>query len=354
MNKILTIVVPTYNMEALLEKDLNSLVIEDKQLMKEMEVLVVIDGATDRSSEIAHSFQDRYPDTFVVIDKGNGNYGSCVNVGVKEAKGKYIRIMDADDYYETTNLGDFLVFLHATNADVVLSDYDIVNCEGRSKKSVQYALKHNIETPIESIHSKEIMIGFVLHSITYRTELLVSGEYVQTEGVSYTDQEWITKPMRNVKTFSYFNKKIYHYLYGREGQTVDSHIYNKSISQHTVVLKSLAKFINDIHAEYFPSKKQIEQKVYWYMGDIYGKCIKTKDPVVIQMVKELDMYIKEQYPWFYAGSNKVSVFKNFNSDFIVWWRKNEYPDRIPMTYSFLAFVNSVVSFIKNRLISTKR
>ena len=85
MAKILTVVIPTYNMEKYLDRCLTSLIVTNNDLLERLEVLVVIDGAKDRSSEIAHSYQIRYPQTFIVIDKENGNYGSCVNRGVAEA-----------------------------------------------------------------------------------------------------------------------------------------------------------------------------------------------------------------------------------------------------------------------------
>ena len=63
-------------MEKYLDKCLTSLIIADTVLFEQLEVLVIIDGATDQSSTIAHSYQERFPDVFVVIDKENGNYGS--------------------------------------------------------------------------------------------------------------------------------------------------------------------------------------------------------------------------------------------------------------------------------------
>ena len=86
MEKILTIVIPTYNMQDYLRRCLESLIVPEKQ-MKQLEVLVINDGSKDNSSAIAHEYQDKYHDTFRVIDKGNGNYGSCVNRGLQEAKG---------------------------------------------------------------------------------------------------------------------------------------------------------------------------------------------------------------------------------------------------------------------------
>ena len=120
MNKILTIVIPTYNMEKYLDKCLTSLVIEDRELMKQLEILVVIDGSKDRSSEIAHAYQVRYPQTFIVIDKENGNYGSCINRGLKEAAGKYIKVLDADDCYNSKSLQQHLELLRIVDVDLHL------------------------------------------------------------------------------------------------------------------------------------------------------------------------------------------------------------------------------------------
>ena len=98
MEKVLTIVIPAYNMEKFLPYCLDSLLIG--QGTEDVEVLVVNDGSADRTSAIAHGYEERYPEVFRVIDKENGNYGSCVNRGLKEATGKYVKILDADDSFE--------------------------------------------------------------------------------------------------------------------------------------------------------------------------------------------------------------------------------------------------------------
>jgi glycosyltransferase involved in cell wall biosynthesis len=70
MNKVLSIIIPTYNMERYLEKCLSSLIIDG---LERVEVIVVNDGSKDRSLDIAQSFASKYPESFVIIDKGNGN-----------------------------------------------------------------------------------------------------------------------------------------------------------------------------------------------------------------------------------------------------------------------------------------
>ena len=85
MNKVISILIPTYNMEKYLGRCLDSLLIEEIDIV---EVIVINDGSKDRSSEIAHSYEERFPNSFVVIDKENGNYGSCINAGLSRASGK--------------------------------------------------------------------------------------------------------------------------------------------------------------------------------------------------------------------------------------------------------------------------
>lgn len=66
MEKILSIIVPTYNMERLLEKCLSSFIIKQMNLL---EIIVVNDGSKDKSSSIAHNFEGLYPNVFKVVDK---------------------------------------------------------------------------------------------------------------------------------------------------------------------------------------------------------------------------------------------------------------------------------------------
>ena len=65
MDKLLTIIVPSYNMEAYLPKCLGSLVINAKELLQKLDIIVVNDGSKDRPSEIAHEFEKNHPSVFL-------------------------------------------------------------------------------------------------------------------------------------------------------------------------------------------------------------------------------------------------------------------------------------------------
>ena len=120
MEKLLTIVVPAFNMEKYLRRCIDSICIES--VMNRVQVIVVNDGSKDRTSEIAHEYEQKYPHYIQVIDKENGNYGSCMNVGLSLAKGKYFRTLDADDWYNTDAYEKFVKELEKTDADMILCE----------------------------------------------------------------------------------------------------------------------------------------------------------------------------------------------------------------------------------------
>ena len=101
-DKILSLVVPTYNMEKYLPACLDS--VTDELIGDSLEVIVVNDGSTDRSPDIIRQYEQKRPDLIKVIDKPNGHYGSCVNAGLAVATGKYFKILDADDWFDTQAL----------------------------------------------------------------------------------------------------------------------------------------------------------------------------------------------------------------------------------------------------------
>lgn len=297
--KILTIIVPTYNMEDYLYKCLNSLVIgeSDSELMHNFEVLVVNDGSTDKSSEIAHSYVSKYPNTFKVIDKENGNYGSCINVALPVAKSKYVKVLDADDWFDTVTFKQFIVFLNNVDVDAVINDYDTVNLTGDVTETFTYSAlpsRKDFELSDMFIHYCDMQT----RAVTYRTELLRDIGYHQSEGLFYTDQEWIYFPLSQAKRLRYFPGHLYKYLMGREGQTINMDVWEKNFWMEIQVVRNILhtylSHYNDLGHEYlrirffdrfktifeamllrFPSAKndaevrRFDQEIYKLSPDLY-------------------------------------------------------------------------------------
>lgn len=123
-----TVVVPTYNVRHYIEEALGSL---RRQSFQAFEVIVVDDGSTDGTTEIAQSFCQQ-DDRFRVVTKPNGGLSSARNCGIRQAQTDYIAMLDADDVYGVDKLANHVAQLDADpQIGVVYSASNIIREDGR-------------------------------------------------------------------------------------------------------------------------------------------------------------------------------------------------------------------------------
>ena len=114
--KILTVTVPSYNVQAYLEDCLESFV--NSEVMDDIEVLIVNDGSSDDTATIAERYVSKYENTFRLINKENGGHGSTINTGAREARGKYFKVVDGDDWVDTRSFIRLVKLLKEIDADI--------------------------------------------------------------------------------------------------------------------------------------------------------------------------------------------------------------------------------------------
>lgn len=298
MNKLLTIVIPTYNMEKYLRRCLDSLVIEDYSLFETLEVLVINDGSKDSSSTIAHEYQDMYPNVFRVIDKENGNYGSCVNRGIIEASGKYFKILDADDWYNTEALVVFLDKLKKISSDVVFTMHQVCYSNGKVKtKNVKGISADTYYFEDYDFISSDNTSLLSMHSITYRTDFLHASGLRHQEGISYTDIEFCYFPLTSARTFLYVGVCLYNYFIGREGQTVAKEAEIRHYNDFYLVCRRIVPdYINKCTSFSLNRKKMLTQIMssplinLLYIQLVYNKAI---DSCQLEKMKEIISFVKK-------------------------------------------------------------
>ena len=96
-DKLLTIVVPTYNISEYIEKCINSFLEVNEKYYKDFEVIVVNDGSTDNSLQVVEELINNSCLNIRVVNKENGGHGSTINVGIKESKGKFFKVKRKND-----------------------------------------------------------------------------------------------------------------------------------------------------------------------------------------------------------------------------------------------------------------
>ena len=321
-SKVLSVIVPSYNMEDYLPKCLGSLVVDDSNLLQKLEVIVVNDGSTDRTSEIAHGFETRFPDVFRVVDKGNGNYGSCINAALPLVSGCYVKVLDADDYVDTIAFETLLRCLESeietepNSADLFVTDYESVDPHGSVIDRSRYLMPTGPGRTLNDVKAESPR--FSIHSIVYKTALLTEMGYRQTEGVSYSDTEWITDPMVMVGRVTYVPIAVNKYLVGRAGQTMEDSTFAARFQQVIQITEGLVKRFPAASARCVPTslayyRARVEEMVHMvYRAWMFGlggyrircnlrtlDCVIRETPAIFDYIKSIRAPFRK-YPLRYA------------------------------------------------------
>lgn len=251
MEKILTIVVPSYNAEAYLRDNLESFCIDE--IVNDIDVLVVNDGSTDRTAAIAEEYVEKYPDTFRIITKENGGHGSGINCGIKHAFGKYFKVVDADDWVDRDAFVKLIQVLKKKNSDIVYSGFFWVFDDGCSLKK-DFKRKAETKIPFAAVdYNKEYYFDDIadklyikMHNMTIKTDILKNHGIKIDEHCYYVDMEYITYPIPYVKTISFVDSFVYMYRIGRQGQSVGIEKMQKNEENYDKVIRSLLAFYSKL------------------------------------------------------------------------------------------------------------
>ena len=214
--KLLSIVVPVYKVEEYINKCLDSLIMNDPELMDQLEVIIINDGTPDNSAEMSREYVKRYPGSFRQIDKENGGHGSAWNAGVKEASGKYLRFLDSDDWF--TNLDRLMHDLKECEADIVFNPFN--KCFAYKNRN------ETISTPI-TLGSSQFPDYWGGNNVnfwgaTYKTAILKPLLPLFAEGVMYDDYILTWVPLVYGRTCCALDYVVYNYFIGRPGQTINA------------------------------------------------------------------------------------------------------------------------------------
>ena len=234
MSKVLSLIVPVYNMEKYLRQCLDSVCVSNMEDL--YEVLLINDGSKDSSLEIAKEYEVNYPNIFRVFDKANGGYGSCFNVGVKHAEGKYVKMLDSDDFFDANAFAEYLGFLTNCNSDAVLND--VIQYDDSNQKNLGSLCVCDLTSQgmITSINGNEYRNLFI-HNFSFRRGLLL--DVVCPEKVLYTDTVILFGGLLNSESMYSSGIKLYYYRIGRSGQSADSFVSLRHYKDYKEVLLKL-------------------------------------------------------------------------------------------------------------------
>ena len=303
MGKILSVSIASYNVEKFIRKALDSCCVPE--IMDRLEVLVVNDGSTDSTLEIAREYEEKYPQTFRVIDKKNGGYGSTVNASIKAATGKYFRLLDGDDWFDRDGLVSFIEELTVAEEDMIVAQFKRVFEEDGHEELRDEAV--DIKEKVVHFDSLGAHEWFTMHAISYRTKILQDNNIRLTEHCFYTDQEYDLLPLPWVDTVRIFPQVVYCYRIGRGEQSVSPEGLEKHYNDQTVVLKRLYTVYPDV------GKQKTARDMYIFNYFILRTFLQIKVFLVIsksnrhrQELIQFIGYLKREQPLIYKELVRTS------------------------------------------------
>ncbi|MBC2581550.1 glycosyltransferase [Clostridium sp. DJ247] len=277
-----SIIVPIYNVMQYLEQCLDSILLTDFQ---DYEIICVNDGSTDKSLDILNRYHEKYREKIKIINKKNGGLSDARNVGIENAKGKYIGFVDSDDWIKRDMFKKMYEVAESGNFDIVICPYVEVYDKYNKiimDKADKYQLLH--EPPV--------------WNKLFRRDLFNEYNIRFSKNLWYEDNEVTYKMLLVAKKVTFINEPMYYYRKNRKGSIMNSQKSNKIYDIYLIGDK-LYNFHNQL--EY--RNCQLMQIEYLFIKNVFmrqfKKIIKYELPKlssVKTMLKKHLNYLNEKFP----------------------------------------------------------
>jgi len=239
--KVLSFIIPAYNSEAYLDKCIGSMLAPE--ILDKLEIIVVNDGSTDATVQIASRYCAQYPDVIRLISQENKGHGGALNTGCAAAQSKYLKVIDADDWVETSNLVSLIALLEQCDSDVVLTNYRTIDIgTGEVKNWQSYPKEFGTPYSFEDIMAdwRAFYMSLTFHGIFYQTTFYQRSGHLLPEHVFYEDHEFATYPCCHAQSIMPFDLFLYDYRIGDVNQSVSNANQLKRIHHTETVLHHMA------------------------------------------------------------------------------------------------------------------
>ena len=257
--KYLSFVVPSYNAEKFLDKNLSSLVMGKD----DVEIIVVNDGSKDNTLLKAKEYQEKYPTIIKIIDKENGGHGSTINAALEIATGLYFKCVDADDWVDEKAYKKVLDTIKKhyeenTSPDLYVTNFVYENLE----LNTSVVDSHKNRFPVDKICTFKDVKKFncdeflMMHNMIYKLSVLKESQVKLLEHTYYVDNLFVYVPLYYVNTLYYIDADFYRYYVGRPNQSVTLENMTKNYKMQLKVIRAMSLWYTLDELNKLPRKKR--------------------------------------------------------------------------------------------------
>lgn len=269
----ISIIIPTYNNEKYIKECIESIIY---QSFEDIEIIVVNDGSTDYTLDILKVYADN-DSRIIILNIPNAGYGHAMNIGIENASGKFIGIVESDDYIEKNMYEVLLYYAEKNDCDWVKADYNqFIDRDGERIferfnicSDEQY---YKVITPIKdkSVFSAKIYSWAGI----YKRDFLIENKIKHNEspGASYQDNGFWFQVMVSAKKVMFIDKVLYNLRRDNPESSIKSKekvfciceeydfIYNKVLRTSTCKKEFLEEFLFYRYKSYNVHLDRIDDK----------------------------------------------------------------------------------------------
>lgn len=302
--KVLSVIIPAYNVSDYLFHLVHTIL--DHQNGNKIEIIIVNDGSKDNTLDLANEIKEAYSDNdIVIVNKENGGHGSTINQGLKFCTGKYIRIIDGDDWVNTDDMCKLIDVLASETSDIIITDYS----EDRAPENILVEKKlYTAMIPGKTYKFDDLCYdgygfsewGPILATANFKNNILKDSIKL-SEKSFYVDMEFDAYSIAKANTITYYPFDVYRYFIGRVNQSISQNSYKKNYKQHENVIFKLIDFYN--------TAKISENKKNYILQKLILPMIIAHYVILIQFLKSGKKY--------YAFEKKLSKYPNIYNNAMV-------------------------------------
>lgn len=316
MEKLLTISVAGYNVGEYIEKNLNSII--KSKYVENLEVFVVDDGGNDNTLAIAKKYAEMYPGVVIPVHKENGGYGSTVNYSVKNATGKFLKLLDGDDWFDTEGLDALVEFIIENNdVDWIVTEIERVKTGVESDSYLHRWKEYDNKIFLAKDFKENIKCG--MWHTTYRLETIKKGWRDLPEHKLYTDMLFMIYPMPYIEKIGFLSKRVYCYRIGRDGQSVTAESRRKHYQEYIDNVELIKTYYYEVNGQNLP--QVLQQRFFtYYKYQIFNLLLLPVSGKAKKDIETLEKNTKENMREFYDFGNesrKIRVLRK--TKYLTYW-----------------------------------
>lgn len=222
----ISIIVPVYQVEDVLERCIKSLI---NQTYENIEVILVDDGSTDKSSEICDEYSKK-DSRVIAIHKKNGGLSDARNYGIKSSTGEYILFVDSDDYIEKDTCEKFTNFIKEKRPDIIAGN--AIRIEDTKKILMSHSYYGDImisgeEYLLKELSSKSMYMAAWLN--LYKKDFLLENELLFKKGLLHEDEQFTPRTFLKANEVMGVNMYFYNYVIRNNSITKKSSLINNAL-----------------------------------------------------------------------------------------------------------------------------